>query len=147
MSNRSWFLASDGQQQGPYPEAQFRDMIARGQVTPQTLVWCEGMAGWQKAGEVPGLMSGGMAPPAMPGGGPVAGMGAGAYGDALSIDLPLWSFFGYCVLLVIGEIVVLPIPLIATAYYRWLTPRLQVPGRPNLGFTGQVGDIWYVFIG
>jgi hypothetical protein len=24
--------------------------------------------------------------------------------------------------------------------------RIYVPGRPNLGFTGQVGDIWYVFV-
>jgi hypothetical protein len=152
MSNRSWFFAAGGQQQGPYPEAQFRDLIARGQVTAQTLVWCEGMAGWQKAGEVPGLVAGGGPPPMMPQGGAV--MGAGGYGGggyagggALSIDLPLWSFFGYCVLLVIGEIVVIPAPWIVTAYYRWITPRLQVPGRPNLAFTGQVGDIWYVIIG
>ena len=24
--------------------------------------------------------------------------------------------------------------------------RLQVPGRPNLAFTGQVGDLWWVFV-
>jgi hypothetical protein len=83
----------------------------------------------------------------MPGGGPAMGMGGGSSsGNALSVDLPLWSFFGYCVLLVVGEIVIIPTPWIVTAYYRWLTPRLHVPGRPNLGFTGQVGDIWYVFI-
>jgi hypothetical protein len=85
MSNRSWFFASNGQQQGPYPEAQFRDMIARGAVNPQTLVWSEGMAGWQKAGEVPGLLGPGMAPPAVPPGGAVTGGGgyaasAGGYG-------------------------------------------------------------------
>ena len=28
MSN--WFFAANGQQQGPYPEAQFRDLIANG---------------------------------------------------------------------------------------------------------------------
>ena len=27
-----------------------------------------------------------------------------------------------------------------------MTSRIQVPGRPNLAFTGQVGDIWYVFV-
>src|SRR5581483_7425122 len=99
MSNRSWFFASSGQQQGPYPEAQFRDLIARGTVTPQTLVWCEGMAGWQKAGEVPGLMSAGAgAPPIVPqAGGPM--MGAGGYGDgyaggssALSLEMGIWDF-------------------------------------------------------
>ena len=153
MSNRSWFFAAGGQQQGPYPEAQFRDLIARGHVNAQTLVWCEGMAGWQKAGEVPELMAGGGAPPAVPQGGVV--MGAGGYGGggyaasggALSVDLPLWSFFGYCVLLAIGQLLVIPAPWTATAYYRWITPRFNVPGRPNLAFTGQVGDIWYVLIG
>ena len=30
MSNRSWFYASDGQQQGPFPEAQLRDLITQG---------------------------------------------------------------------------------------------------------------------
>ena len=57
MANRSWFYASEGQQQGPYPEAQLREFIARGTVTADTLVWSEGMAGWQKAGEIPGLFS------------------------------------------------------------------------------------------
>ena len=55
MADRSWFFASQGQQQGPYPEAQFRDFIARGMVNADTLVWTEGMAGWQKAGDIPGL--------------------------------------------------------------------------------------------
>jgi len=66
MVDRSWFYASQGQQQGPYPQAQLRDLIARGAVRPDTLVWCEGMAGWQKAGEIPELMSGGSMPPAFP---------------------------------------------------------------------------------
>ena len=50
MSNRSWFYASSGQQQGPFVEDQLRDLIARGAVRADTLVWSEGMAGWQKAG-------------------------------------------------------------------------------------------------
>src|SRR5882757_1212119 len=39
MADRSWFYASDGQQQGPYPEAQLRDLITRGTVRADTLVW------------------------------------------------------------------------------------------------------------
>lgn len=138
----SWFYASEGKQQGPYPEGQFRDLIAQGVVRPDTLVWSEGMAGWQKAAEIPGLMSGGGVPPMMPAGGPPV-MGSGA----LSVSLPLWSFFGYCILLVIGQVVVIPAPWVVIAYYRWLTPKFNVPGRPNLAFTGQVGEIWYVIIG
>jgi GYF domain 2 len=145
MSNRSWFFAANGQQQGPYPEAQFRDLIARGTVNTQTLVWSEGMAGWQKAGEAPGLMGGDMAPPAVPQGGAV--MSTGGYGDGqLSLDIGLWGLLGWGLLFVIGLLLVIPAPWVATGFYRWLVPHVQVPDRPNLSFTGQVGDIWWVFV-
>ncbi len=145
MSNRSWFFAANGQQQGPYPEAQFRDFVARGTVRAETLVWTEGMASWQKAGEIPGLLSGGGAPPAMPRAG-AAVVGNGAGGGQLSIELGLWPFFGRTILFVIGVLLVIPAPWVAVSYYRWVTSRVVVPGRPNFAFTGQVGDIWYVFI-
>src|SRR5690242_14913957 len=93
MAERSWFYASNGQQQGPIPEAQFRDLIARGSVTPETLVWSEGMSGWQRAGEIPDLMSGASRPPAMPRPGPPPVMAAGAGGSALSIDVGVWELF------------------------------------------------------
>ena len=72
MSNRSWFYASNGQQQGPFPEAQLRDLITRGTVRPDTLVWTEGMSGWQRASDIPGLVPGGSGPPSIqqPGGPP-----------------------------------------------------------------------------
>ena len=57
MPSRSWFYAANGQQQGPFPEERLRDLIVRGTVRVDTLVWSEGMAGWQSAGEIPGLMS------------------------------------------------------------------------------------------
>jgi hypothetical protein len=143
MSNRVWFYASDGLQKGPFPEAQFRGLIAQGTVRADTLVWADGMAAWQKAGEVPGLLSG--APPAVPmAGGPPS---PGHSGGPLSVDLPLWTFLGWWILLMIGNVLVVPAPWISTGYYRWLFPRIHVPQRPNISFTGQVGDIWYVLIG
>ncbi|MGY3441617.1 GYF domain-containing protein [Bradyrhizobium sp. USDA 4473] len=57
MFDRSWFYGSDGQQKGPCSDAEFRDLIARRKVTADTLVWSEGMAGWAKAGDVPGLLT------------------------------------------------------------------------------------------
>lgn len=152
MSDRSWFYASNGQQQGPYPEAQLRDLIASGTVRSDTLVWSEGMAGWQKAGEIPGLMSGGARPPAMPPAGapPLAGGYDAGHGSAggseVSIDLPIWSFLGRGILMIIGYLLVIPAPWTATSFYAWTTSRLRVPGRPNMSFTGQPLDIWYVFI-
>jgi hypothetical protein len=147
MADRSWFYASAGQQQGPYPEVQFRELIARGAVRADTLVWAEGMAGWQKAGEVAGLMSGGPSgPPAVPQfGGPPMGAAVGG-GGALSIDLPVWALFGRFLLLLIGYCLVIPAPWIGTSFYRWMASRIEVPGRPNFAFTGQPGDIWYVFV-
>jgi hypothetical protein len=151
MSDRSWFYASNGQQQGPYPEGQLHDLIARGTVRADTLVWSEGMAGWQKAAEIPGLMSGGARPPAMPQAGapPVTGGGYGGGGGVegpLSIDLPLLPLLGRFLLLMIGALLIVPSPWTSTSFYRWMASRTTVPGRPNFAFTGQPLDIWYVFI-
>lgn len=147
MADRSWYYASEGQQKGPFPENQFRDLIARGIVRADTLVWADGMAGWQKAGEVPGMISA-AAPPVIPRSSAPMPSGGGYAGEgAMSVDLPLWGFLGWCLLLFIGNLLVIPAPWTATGYYRWLFPKVHVPGRPNLSFTGQVGDIWYVFIG
>jgi uncharacterized protein DUF4339 len=147
MSNRSWFFASDGQQHGPYPEAQLREFIARGSVTADTLIWSEGMAGWQKAGEIPGLMAGASNPPSLPQAGPPPFVVSGGMsGGTLSADLPLWSLLGRSLLYLIGILLIIPAPWVATAYYRWFASRIEVPGRPNLSFTGQVGDIWWVFV-
>jgi GYF domain 2 len=146
MSDRSWFFASQGQQRGPYPEVQLRDFIANGAVTTETLVWTEGMTGWQKAGEIPGLLSGARGSPAVPQPGGAL-TSAGGWDDApLSIELELWSFLGRSLLFIIGLLLVIPAPWAVTSFYRWIVSRLRVPRRPNLAFTGQVGDIWYVFV-
>ena len=146
MSNRSWFFASQGQQQGPYPETQLRDLIARGTVTAATLVWSEGMADWQKAGDIPGLFSGYSGPPAVPQARRPQASAGGGDGESLSIDLELWPFLGRGLVFVIGMLLVIPAPWVATSFYRWMASRVHVPERPNFAFNGQVADIWYVFV-
>jgi GYF domain 2 len=144
MSN--WFYAANGQQQGPFGDAQLRDLITNGTVQADTLVWTEGMAGWQKAAEVPGLMASAGGPPVLPmRGSPMMGAGGGP-GHALSADLPLWALLGRSIVYIIGMVFVIPAPWVAVWFYRWFASRLQVPGRPNFSFTGQVGDIWWAFI-
>jgi hypothetical protein len=139
----SWFYASEGRQQGPYPEAQFRDLIAQGVVRADTLVWTEGMAGWQKAGEIPGLMSGGGAPPAFQtaGGPPVTG----SRGGALSIDFGILEFTWRSIVFLIGMMLIIPAPWAFVWYMQWLVPCVRVPGRPNLGFMGNAMTLvpWY----
>ena len=72
--------------------------------------------------------------------------GGSAGGGQLSIELGLWAFLGRSILFVIGMLLVIPAPWVAVSYYRWVASRITVPGRPNFAFTGQVGDIWYVFV-
>jgi GYF domain 2 len=157
MSNRSWFYAANGQQQGPFPEAQLRDLIVRGTVRADTLVWSEGMSGWQRAAEIPGLMPSAGAPPSVPqpGGPPPMsadggyGGGGGYAGGALSIDFGILEFVWRSLVLVIGMALIVPGPWVLVWYLNWLVPCVQVPGRPNLSFTGTAMTIvpwWFGFI-
>jgi membrane protease subunit (stomatin/prohibitin family) len=50
-----YFIAVNGQQQGPYDENGFRTMIQSGSVKRETMVWKNGMAAWTAAGQVPEL--------------------------------------------------------------------------------------------
>jgi GYF domain 2 len=152
MSDRSWFYASNGQQQGPYPEAQLRDLIARGAIRTDTLVWSEGMSGWQKAGEIPGLMSGGSRPPAMPtAGAPPMGTAGGYSGvqsaRPLSFDFEILEFVWRTLVMVVGMIFVIPAPWVLVWYMKWLIPQISVPSRPNLGFDGNAMTIVPWFFG
>jgi hypothetical protein len=153
MSNRSWFYAANGQQQGPFPEAQLRDLITRGTVRADTLVWSEGMSGWQRASEIPGLMPAGGAPPSVlqPGGPPPMsagdgyGGGGGYGGGPLSIDFGILEFVWRSLVVIIGSLLIIPGPWVLVWYLNWIVPRVQVPGRPNLSFTGNAMTIvpWY----
>ena len=144
MSNRSWFFASQGKQQGPYPEARLREFIANGTVTAETLVWSEGMAGWQKAGDIPGLLAGASGPPiVLQAAGPLTTAG-GPAGGPLSIDFGIWEFTWRSVMLWIGLVFVIPMPWVLVMYCRWIVSRTRVPQRPNLAFTGRpVTLMWY----
>jgi hypothetical protein len=123
MAARSWFYASEGQQQGPYPEIQLRELIARGTITPDTLVWTEGMANWQKAAEIPGLAPGASGPPVLPRSGGVL-PSVGGHGDgSLSIDFEIWDFVWRSLVLLIGLIFIIPAPWALVWYIKWLVYR------------------------
>jgi membrane protease subunit (stomatin/prohibitin family) len=51
----SYHVAVDGKPTGPFALDQLRAQAAGGQLTRASLVWAQGMAGWQAAGEVPAL--------------------------------------------------------------------------------------------
>ena len=145
MSDRTWFYAFDGKQQGPYPEAQLRDLIVRGTVTADTLVWTEGMAGWQRAGDIPDLAPGASRPPTIPGSGAPLTHDSG-YGDGpLSIDFGIWDFTWRSLVLLIGFLLVIPVPWVIAMYSTWVVSCVRVPQRPNLIFTGRAVDLMWFY--
>jgi hypothetical protein len=145
MADRSWFVASGGKQEGPYSESVFRDLIAQGRVTPDTLVWSEGMTDWQRASDVPGLFSATARPPAFPQSGPPQMRGGQAPGGPLSVDFGIWEFTWRTLVLIIGMLLIIPVPWVIAWYCRWMTSCVHVPGRPNLAFIGPTMTlaIWY----
>lgn len=59
------FIAVAGQQYGPYNMDMCKQMVQGGQLTPQSMVWMEGMPAWSPAAQVPALQAL-FAPPAQP---------------------------------------------------------------------------------
>ncbi len=66
VPSEAWHVAVNGQTQGPFNGAQMAAAIAQGQVTAQSVVWSQGMAGWTPAGQVPQLAGHFGAPPPPP---------------------------------------------------------------------------------
>ncbi len=65
---KNWFYTQDGQEKkGPVTAGEVRQLLAGGQLTASSLVWCEGMANWTQAGSVAELQA-----PAAAGAAPVA---------------------------------------------------------------------------
>lgn len=48
----SWYYADAGQQAGPVEDAQFDALVASCKITPETLVWQQGMPNWQPLSQV-----------------------------------------------------------------------------------------------
>ncbi len=75
MPTSSYHVAVNGQQYGPFDMTQLQQMAQQGQLTPDTMVWTQGMPSWAPAKTVsdlsglfmPPAMGG--TPPPMPGGG------------------------------------------------------------------------------
>jgi membrane protease subunit (stomatin/prohibitin family) len=64
---RSFYVARDGQPDGPFEIAELRQQQRDGRLAAESLVWAEGMAGWEEARAVKDLASlFGSAPPPLP---------------------------------------------------------------------------------
>ena len=146
MADRSWFFALDGKQHGPYPAPEFRSYVANGTIKADTLVWSEGMANWQRAAEIPGLMSGGSsAPTVSQAGGPSASRGAYSGDGPISVDFEIWDFTWRSLVLFISILFVIPLPWALLMYCRWIVSCVRVPQRPNLGFNGRAVELMWFY--
>ncbi|GAB5519442.1 MAG: SPFH domain-containing protein [Rhodothermales bacterium] len=64
---KSFFVAVNGQQSGPFDVVTLSQQIQQGQITRETLVWTNGMPQWTAAGSVPELAQHfGAVPPPLP---------------------------------------------------------------------------------
>ncbi len=145
MTNRSWFYASNGQQHGPYPETEFRTAIANGTIRGETLVWTEGMAGWQKAADIPGLMSSGSSAAVFPHAGAVEAIRDGQDDGVISVEFGIWDFTWRSLALLFSFLFIIPVPWALLMYSRWVVSCVRVPQRPNLGFTGGAVELMWFY--
>src|SRR6267154_965691 len=57
MMDPGYYYSREGQQFGPVPGEQLKQLAAAGKLQPDDLVWKEGMANWVQASRVKGLFS------------------------------------------------------------------------------------------
>jgi uncharacterized membrane protein YhaH (DUF805 family) len=62
-----WYYAQGQERKGPVDEGALRALADAGVVTPETLVWREGMADWEPAGAHLAALAPGGGPPRVPG--------------------------------------------------------------------------------
>lgn len=55
-SSTQWFVGRKGRRLGSYRFAALQQLAERGKLRPNDLVWTEGMAGWQRADAIEGLL-------------------------------------------------------------------------------------------
>jgi hypothetical protein len=121
--------------------------MTRGMVSADTLVWTEGMSGWQRAGDIPGLVPGGSGPPSIAHPGGPSPMAGSYSGGPLSIDFGILEFTWRTLVLAVGLIVIIPAPWVLIWYIKWIVPCVRAPGRPNLSFEGEAMTIVPWFFG
>jgi hypothetical protein len=150
MAGRQWYTAIDGKQGGPFTDERLREMISIGAVRADTLVWCDGMSAWTRAGEIPGLTSALRSGPPLASAPPPIAPGATAADVAtagpLSTTVRVWPLFGRVLLIILADITIIPLPWVMPSIYGWFVDHLQVPGGQRVRFAGKPGDIWYIFI-
>lgn len=87
-----WYYAVGSDSRGPVPETEVSAFIRTGMIRPDTLVWCEGMTGWEPARA---HLSFGQTPPPVPPRQPAVGS-AGRIGTGPAPALGFTEAIGRC---------------------------------------------------
>ena len=66
--------------------------------------------------------------------------------EPLQVEMPVWPLFWRVLLAGIGHAFIVPSPWTSTMLCRFLVEQTALPDGRRLKFTGQPGDIWYLFI-
>jgi hypothetical protein len=66
---------------------------------------------------------------------------------SLRPDYPALPLFGWLLLAIVGQMLIVPAPWTLTWFYRFLCRNVSLPNGRRLRFTGWPGDIWYAPIG
>ena len=158
-----WWLDASHKQQGPVDATQAIGLVKTGQIRADTQVWTEGMAAWAAAKDAPvlGEQFRAAAPPPPPVTGQPAVRAPGAAqppfatsdlgspatgGGQLQTTITVWGLFWRSIVVVIGDLLVIPSPWTSTMFRRYVATTTEGPdGRP-FEFAGQPGDIWWVFV-
>jgi uncharacterized RDD family membrane protein YckC len=105
VSDEMWYYAVDSEQRGPVSREDLGRLATSGAVTPQTLVWREGMANWLAAGTLAGLLT-----PSNPATAPLN------YAEPASLDSSIYAGFWrrFCAWVIDRLIFYVPFHLINT---------------------------------
>lgn len=158
-----WWLDASHKQQGPVDATQAIGLVKTGQIRADTQVWTEGMAAWAAAKDAPvlGEQFRAAAPPPPPVTGQPAVRAPGAAqppfatsdlgspatgGGQLQTTITVWGLFWRSIVVVIGDLLVIPSPWTSTMFRRYVATTTQGPDGRAFEFAGQPGDIWWVFV-
>jgi uncharacterized RDD family membrane protein YckC len=127
VSDGMWYFAQGSEQRGPVSAQELIQLAASGALTPQTLVWQQGMPNWVPAGTVPGLIP-------SPTSGAIPNVAAPPeslnYADTIPITAQNYAGFWlrFCAVVVDWIVVALPFLLIRAAFR---VPRVAPVIGPN----------------
>jgi len=83
----------------------------------------------------------------MPGRTPAMANGGGGGNGSLSVDFGILDFVVRFLLFIVGAIFIVPLPWVLVSNLKWITARTRVPGRPELGFTGEPMTVLWYYLG